>query len=287
MFTRAKQFHNQGILKSYTGEFLQDYLFNGGIIHFGDDTLHVTPETYLECLAMVDGKAGPSYEEGIIDDRGVILADKGLRITNLTYRSQGLADIGGQGLQLENAGIDSRNGMKVEGPIRGHLHHFANSCSFFTESMDRSGLTILNWSNSSNVYLGRESDIFAQDSWNNTGQIFVRGNSSVGSRKKPTALGAVIADGTIIEEAMDEASSKALLGKAVFFSGKGKVILNRLQHTDHYLNTITRHYAVDKLGRQHFTHTTETGYIFQRRTTERTVNRLLKCNTSFNLICQI
>jgi hypothetical protein len=274
IFTKANAFHNHGILKAYTGECLQDYLFNKGIIHFGNDTSHVNPAAYVEYLGMVDGEAQPSYEEGIIDDRGVILAEKGLRITNLTYRPQGLADIGVQGLELENAGIDNRAGMNVDGPIRGTMHHFTNSGAFFADSMDRSNLTISHWSNSANVYLSSGSDIFAQDSWNNTGQIFVRGDSSVGCRKKPQALGVVIADGVIkniIEEAMDEASSKALFGNAAFFSGKQKIIINRAKHTDHYLNTITEWYNVYPNGFREYSHTTETGNVFQRRTTENTL----------------
>jgi hypothetical protein len=130
IFTKAHAFHNKGILKAYTGECLQDYLFNGGIIHFGDDTPHVNPSAYVEYLGIVDRWAQPSYEEGIIDDRGVIFSEKGLRITNLTYRLQGLADIGGHGLELENAGIDNRAGMNVDGPIRGTIDHFTNSGAF-------------------------------------------------------------------------------------------------------------------------------------------------------------
>ena len=117
MFTRAQQLHNHGILKSYTGEFLQDYIFNRGVIHFGDENAYVSLEAYSEYLAMADSSAQPSYEKGIIDDHGVILAEKGLRISGLTHRARGLVDVGGQGLEVQNAGIDNNGVMNVAGPI--------------------------------------------------------------------------------------------------------------------------------------------------------------------------
>jgi hypothetical protein len=268
LLTHAREFHNYGVLKSYTGTLRQNYLFNGGIIHFGDDTPFVSLEAYASCLGMVDPTAQPTYEAGIIDDRGVLLADNGLRITNLTHRPRGLVDIGGQGLEVQNAGIDNHASMNVRGPIRGNLHHFSNHSLFYADSLQRSSLTIHNWANSGQVYLSSGSDIFSQESWNNTGNIFIRGPSSVGCRKKPLSFGAVISDEeikAIIDEALDDAAFKEVFGKAAFISRRKKVVLDVLRHTDHYLNTITRHH-VD--GR--YTHSTETGYIFQHRTTERT-----------------
>ena len=134
--------------------------------------------------------------------------------------------------------------------------------------MQRSSLRIDNWSNSGQVYLPQRSELFSQDSWNNTGSILVSENSSVGCRKKPAALGVVISDGeikAIIDEALDDAAFKEVFGKAVFISRKKKVVLDVFRHTDHYLNTITRHHINGR-----YTHSTETGYVFQRRTTEKT-----------------
>ena len=272
LLTQAQAFHNHGLLKAYTGDFKQNYLFNGGILHFGDETPYVDLVAYQDYLPFLNPNAQPVFQQGIIDDQGVLIAEKGLRVRNLTYRAQGLTDIGGAGLVLENASLDNLKTMMVEGPVQGYIPTFTNQGLFYADSMDPSRLSLHTWHNHNQVYLGQESTVLAQELWNNEGNLFVRGNATVGSRKKAKALGAVIADGVIknlIEEALDEATSKALFAKASFFSGKRKVILTRLQHTDHYLNTITHHYTVDHLGRQTFTHTTETGYIFQHRTTEK------------------
>ncbi len=272
LLTQAQAFHNHGLLKAYTGDFKQNYLFNGGILHFGDETPYVDLVAYAEYLPFLSPHAKPVFQQGIIDDQGVLIAEKGLRVKNLTYRAQGLTDIGGAGLVLDNANIDNRKTMTVEGPVQGSLPTFTNHGLFYADSMDPARLSLHTWNNHNQVYLGQESTVLARELWNNEGNLFVRGNTTVGSRKKAKALGAVIADGvikTLIEEALDEATSKALFANAAFFSGKRKVILTRLQHTDHYLNTITHHYTVDPLGRKTFTHTTETGYVFQHRTTER------------------
>ena len=266
LFIKAHAFHNHGILKSYTGEFLQNYLFNQGIIHFGNETDYGGPEAYLDYVSLLRLDANPSFQYGIIDDYGVILAEKGLRIRDLTHKIHGLLDVD-QGLELKNASIENTNGINVSGPITGTVNRFTNQGFFTADTLQSHNLAIREWSNTGNVYLARASDILSQDKWDNTGAIFVGGDTSVGSRRKPDSLGLVVADGVIkalIEEALDEAASKELFGKAAFISKRRKIILDILHHTDHYLNTITRH-SVN--GR--YTHTTETGDIFQRRTTEK------------------
>ena len=88
---------------------------------------------------------------------------------------------------------------------------------------------------------------------------------SVGSKKKPQSFGFVFSDGEIkamIGEAIDEASLEALNGTSRFFSKKGKIIIDVPHHTDHLLNTITRHYVVDQWSRQTFTHTLKQGTSF-------------------------
>src|SRR3546814_10691667 len=55
---------------------------------------------------------------------------------------------------------------------------------------------------------------------------------------------------------------------ARFLSKNRKLVVDMVHHTDHYLNTITNHYVQEK-GWQRFTGKTETGYVFQGRTSER------------------
>ena len=270
IFTKANAFHNHGILKAYTGECLQDYLFNKGIIHFGNETDFVDSDAYDEYLRFLRPNATSSFEQGVIDDHGVILAEKGLRITNLVHKIRGILDVE-QGLDLNNASIENTNGINVSGPITGTINHFTNNGNFFAETLQSNRVQIGDWSNTGSVFLERASDILSEDKWSNKGAIFVGGNTSVGSKKKPQSFGAVLSDGEIkalIGGAIDEASLEALHGTARFFSRTGKITIDVAHHTDHLLNTITSHYTVDQWGRQTFTHTTETGYIFQRRTTE-------------------
>lgn len=56
----------------------------------------------------------------------------------------------------------------------------------------------------------------------------------------------------------EEAEQRRL---GTILAGKTKVEV----FIDHYLNTITHYYNVDQFGGRTFSHTTETGYIFQRR----------------------
>jgi len=272
IFTKANAFHNHGILKAYTGECLQDYLFNKGIIHFGNETDFVDSDAYDEYLRFLRPNATASFEQGVIDDHGVILAEKGLRITNLVHKIRGILDVE-QGLDLNNASIENTNRINVSGPITGTINHFTNNfnSSFFADTLQSNRVQIGDWSNTGSVFLEGASDILSEDKWSNIGVIFVGGNTSVGSKKKPQSFGPVISAGEIkamIGEAVDEASLEAINATARFLSRTGKITIDVAHHTDHLLNTITRHYAVDQWGRQTFTHTTETGYIFQRRTTE-------------------
>ena len=270
IFTKANAFHNHGILKAYTGECLQDYLFNKGIIHFGNETDYVDADTYEVYRPLLNSRAAVSFQHGIIDDHGVILAEKGLRITNLVHKIRGILDVE-QGLDLNNASIENTNGINVSGPITGTVNRFTNSGEFFAETLQSNRVQIGDWANTGGVFLERTSDILSEDKWSNKGAIFVGGNTSVGSKKKPQSFGIVLSDGEIkamIGEAVDEASIKTIHGTARFFSRTGKITIDVAHHTDHLLNTITNHYTVDQWGRETFTHTTETGYIFQRRTTE-------------------
>jgi hypothetical protein len=266
VFTKAKAFHNHGILKSYMGHFSQNYLFNQGIFHFGNETDCVDPLAYLDYLIFSKPNAEPSFQKGIIDDHGTIIAEKGLIIKNLVHRIHGFLDVD-EGLELQDAGIENKNALNVSGPIRGTVNRFSNEGLLTADSLQSEDFRMREWNNSGSVYLRNASQILSLDKWDNTGEIFVGGNTSVGSKKIPDSLWILLSEGeikAIIEEAMDEATTQALFGTAEFISKKRKIIIDRLQHTDHLLNTITRHHVNGR-----FTHTTETGYVFQNRTTEK------------------
>lgn len=272
MFTRAQQFHNQGILKSYTGEFLQDYLFNKGVIHFGNDMDYVDARAYGDyLLSFVNPNAAPTFQNGVIDDHGAIIAEKGLRISNLTHKIHGILDVE-QGLELDNASVENTKAMTVAGPLRGTINQFTNRALFTADTLQTNNLRINTLSNTGNIYLARGSALVSEEGWKNTGAVFMGGNGSVGSKRKTESFGAVISEGEIkalIGEALEEAAAHNPFENASFLPKRGKLLIEVLKHTDHYLNTITNHYTVDRWGRRTFTHKTETGYVFQRRTTEK------------------
>ena len=92
------------------------YLVSGGIIHFGNERDGVEEEAYIEYLSVIRPGATASFEQGVIDDHGVVLAEKGLRITNLIHKIRGILDVD-KGLELNNASVENTKGINVSGPL--------------------------------------------------------------------------------------------------------------------------------------------------------------------------
>ena len=90
----------------------------------------------------------------------------------------------------------------------------------------------------------------------------------------------------MVDEIIDDETRKAVLQQSCLISGQNKLIIEIFCHTDHYLNTITDHFLIDQFGRKTFSHKTETGYKFQKRTTERSA-KTIDANVGQDVIDQL
>lgn len=270
-FTQAKALHNFGVLKALTGELHQNYLFNKGVIHFGDATDYVGMDAYLPYLSQIDPSAQPKYESGVIDDYGSILAEHGIKTTGLKHKSHVYTDVGDK-LELQNASIENSGTYNVSGPITGTAQRIENHSFFSFGSMNPSTFSLGEWVNDGDVYAQSSSHIFATELMDNKGPVYAKGDLTIGSRRRPQSFGPVLAEGAIraiVQDILDDLGFQEAFKNASFLSKEQKVVHDILQHTDHYLNTITDHYVTDQFGGKRFSHRTETGYVFQRRTTEK------------------
>ncbi len=269
----AKETHNHSIIKAYTGNFSQNYIFNQGIIHFGnsDDCLSTTP--YLAYFTIIDSEATPSFKHGIIDDHGVIIAENGLGISNLTHKVHGIAEITGQ-LKLDNASIENYRSYRVDGPLKGNCDSFTNHNEFFLNSFDSKVNNLVNHglldiANTSTLLVDGIFDNGRVESQSPCGVIRCGGSLNMQLAKAPKGLGLVTALDlkTIINEFLDEEALKNVFKNAALLPKNRKFVRKVTTHVDHYLNTITQHSERDQYGFTRDTHKTETGYKFQKRDT--------------------
>ncbi|MBI1954449.1 MAG: hypothetical protein HYS39_02440, partial [Proteobacteria bacterium] len=150
VYVRAKEVRNYGIWKLFTAEMSQEYLFNRGIIHFGDESAIVEPIAYQEAATFIKKEAKPTFQKGIVDDYGVILAEKGLKIQGLHHKAYGLVDL--RTLQLDKASIQNQGLYSVEKTITGTVQSFENKQDFYVGCLNPSQVTIDDWMNTGAVH---------------------------------------------------------------------------------------------------------------------------------------
>lgn len=270
-YTQSRETHNLGILKTKYFEIWQQYIFNRGIIHSGDFSDTVVPAAYARYLLQVDQNAVPQYEHGIFDDHGVTLIEGTLKLINLKHRVRNLVQVK-QALNLENSNIENHGEYVVDESITGYATNVENfgrlSVGFMSSTTFQAG----SWLNKGFVNFSRSSDLWTRNSLQNDSGMFCGGDFHVGCHQVPQNFGILQSNGqlqTKIGLQAAVADMEKAYNKAAFFSSK-KVIIDVLKHTDHMLNTITDHYTADQYGNRKYSHRTETGYVFQHRTTERT-----------------
>jgi hypothetical protein len=280
LITEAKEFHNLGILQVATGHFTQNYQFNKGVFHMGLTQGQVGANPYAIWRDWLESKAVAGFQNGIVENYGVMLAESGLRVSHLSFNDYGYAHL--NFLDLENAplSVEQKGSVSagtpqnmvpivhVEEAIVGRSPRVrvASNC-FLSVGQIGSSLSAQDWTNQGSIQTIRDSEFAPTQNWDNQGQIIGHGNITINNRTRPKSLGSVISGGDIkalISQAVSAAEAKQALGTSNFASN-GQIIVDILQHTDHYLNTITKH-----LLNGRYTHQTETGYVFQRRETTRT-----------------
>ncbi len=283
----ANETHNRSLLKAYTGNFGQSYLFNDGVIHFGnlDDCMSLTPYVpHLDFIKITQALNAidvpePSFKYGVIDDYGMLICEKGLEISNLTHKVYGITDITGS-LSLNNAGVENHNTYNVAGPLQGKCHSFTNHHEFFLQSTD-SNFNVTNMINHGRIDIANDSTLFVNNIFDNglikdelgqtskLGIINCGGSFVMQLAKAPRGLGVVTAGTlkTIIDEFLDEEALKNAFKNAALLPKNRKFVRKVTTHVDYYLNTITQHRERDQYGFTRDTHKTETGYKFQKRDT--------------------
>ncbi len=283
----ANETHNCSLLKAYTGDFGQSYLFNDGVIHFGnlDDCMSLTPYVpHLDFIKITHALNAidvpePSFKYGVIDDYGMLICEKGLEISNLTHKVYGITDITGP-LSLNNAGVENHNTYHVEGPLQGKCHDLTNYRELFLQSTDNN-FNVTNMVNHGRIDIANDSTLSVSNIFDNglikeelgqtskLGIINCGGSFVMQLAKAPKGLGIVTA-GTlkaIIDEFLDEEAVKNAFKNAALLPKNRKFVRKVTTHVDHYLNTITQHRERDQYGFTRDTHKTETGYKFQKRDT--------------------
>ncbi len=232
----AHETHNLSVIKAYSGSFSQNYLFNGGVIHFGnlDDCLSVTP--YSMYLDLNSSTSLPRFQSGIIDDHGTILSENGLSIANLTHKAYGITDITGP-LILKDASIENHRAYYVSGPLSGRCHTLTNHHELFLQSTD-SNLAIANWVNHGRVDIATTSTLFVTDTFDNgslkeelgqpskLGIINCSGALTVRLAKSPKGLGIITADTlkAIIDEFLDNLALKNAFSTGALLPKNRKLI---------------------------------------------------------------
>jgi hypothetical protein len=133
LYTEARELHNFGVLQMETGTLRQNYLFNLGVLHFGLSRSEFGAiDDYQEDLDLLRSSARPVYNTGVIDDYGLLISERGLRISNLTHKVYGAVNIQGE-LKLENAGVENHRQYIVQNPITSSASHIYNKGIFFAQ----------------------------------------------------------------------------------------------------------------------------------------------------------
>jgi hypothetical protein len=281
LITEAKEFHNLGILQVATGHFVQDYQFNKGVFHMGLSETQVGIGMYGDWDQWLENKASPRFQNRVLENYGLVLAETGLRVSRLSFNDYGYAHF--RFLDLEDAPLNVEDKSEQKGPVAASapqpIVQVEQTIVGRTPSVRvapnsalsvgyiNSSLSAQDWTNQGLIQTIRDSEFAPTQNWDNQGTIIGHGNVTISNRIRPKSLGAVISSGAIkalISEAVSAAEAEQALRTSKFASN-GQVTIDAVQHIDHYLNTITRHHLNGR-----FTHQTETGDIFQRRETTRT-----------------
>ncbi len=123
------------------------------------------------------------------------------------------------------------------------------------------------------MFLYEDSSIASNINFENSGIIHCGARMEVGSKTRTPKFGLIFSDTEIkaVISAINEiAEAERAMRESSLISKGEKIVVEVTHHKDHYLNTITDHYIIEELGFRRFSHRTETGYIFQKRTTEKT-----------------
>lgn len=234
--------------------------------------------------ALLENKAIARFQSGVVENYGVMLAENGLRVSRLSFNDYGYAHFNFLDLEDAPLNVEQKPEQKssvvvgtpqsivpilhVEETIVGRSPRVRVApTSLLSVGQISSGFSVQDWTNQGLIQTIRNSEFAPTQTWDNQGQIFGHGNVTINNRTRPRSLGTVISSGDIkalISQAVSAAEAEQAL-KTSNFASNGQVIVDILHHTDHYLNTITKHHLNGR-----FTHQTETGYVFQRRETART-----------------
>lgn len=144
LYLQASQIHNYSLLKCFGLDTQQSYFFNKGILHLGDDTGPASLGVYQEYLPLINQEAQPHYQENVIDDYGVTIAEKGLKIGQMIHRVHQFVDT--EQLELDQAPLEVFQQLNVAGPIIGATPHVINYGSMCARAITPS-LSLQDWTN--------------------------------------------------------------------------------------------------------------------------------------------
>jgi hypothetical protein len=271
MYSNANEFHNYGLFKTYSGTLSQNYLFNRGILDFGDATNILSPAAYDIYAGAIKKDAKPQFKNKTIDDYGVLISQGKLKISGLNYRACGYTDI--DELILEKgASVSVQQNMTVQQDIQGDAGRIENQGTFLVGYTHSQNLRLQEWDNHGIAYFSQPSELITEEYFNNPGLILSSSDFLFESKKRIGKIGTVASEGAVKAAVLSAQDSEGIecLKDACLASKKEKIrlLMKLIQHTDYYTNFITNHYEYNEYGHEYKSKTTETGYQLQKRTTE-------------------
>lgn len=275
--TQAHEFHNYGIIKALTATMRQTYKFNAGVFDFGDGLTPISEAAYAEALnalAYAYPHSQPQFAHNTVDDYGLTLSTYGHIIRGLTYKVLGVYLNQGD-VELDHASFINAScgipccshfleGFWVGGCIKGTSPLFQMDAHAFVGGFDESA-SIGHLAVKAGVQM-TVSDEHDQpsaysipfDALSNEGEIFCAGLMKFKSLRFPSDLGKISAVGIGFDILKDVDTGCLKEAPPQHIKGKIRTIVRQKNYVEYYLNTITRHYQ-----NGYFTHTTETGPVFQ------------------------
>ena len=277
LIASANQIHNFGTIQSNGLRLFHNYMFNSGVVKFGE-----SPKELLDLsLTMpTNSTAQPVFKNGVVENYGTWISNGKHNIKDsLQYHEYGTSDF--ENLEMFGGGMKLSGRTNVRGTLQGSVSNMTvnDNARFSTGTFNIAPIQHLSIGKSSELFINNKSSLTVSGNYSNSGAILSGSNLTLKLKKKPNDVGLLVAKELLEyiceeqERAKNSIAEHEANQKTQF---KGKLIAKKTKithHTDHYLNTITDHYKVtqDQNGREVsrvFSHRTETGYVWQKRTTE-------------------
>ena len=273
----ANQIHNFGTIQTNGVRLFQNYMFNSGVVKFGENPKEMVD---LTLTMPTNSTAQPVFKNGVVENYGTWISNGKFDIKgSLNYHDYCISEF--ENLEVLGGNMQVSGRTNVRGTLQGSVPNMIinDNAKLSTGTFNTAPIQNLSLGGNSELFIKNNSSLTVSGNYANGGAISSGSNLTLNLKKKPDDVGLVAAKELWEyiceqqEQAKNTIAEHEANQKTPF---KGKLIAKKTKvthHTDHYLNTITNHYNVtqDQYGREvsrTFSHKTETGYIFQKRTTE-------------------